>query len=249
MLVRLLFLLLIALNVGVAAWLTFGPTQHHQVPATAPGVPELQLLSEAPPEPADQAPAPPVSVDNPAADTSVATSVAKATASSPSTAAPAAPGTPAPTASAPQCLRIGPFDTQADTRQLLSELSGVQRSRTQQSQADQFTGWWVYLPAFPSREQALVEARQLAAKGVHDYYVVTAGDRLNTVSLGLFHDKDNAIHRRDRIIALGFKPLMKARTETLPQFWLDVVFKPGATLDWKAHVGDPDVQAKPLPCF
>jgi hypothetical protein len=47
MFVRLLFLLLIALNVGVGAWLLFGDGQVVAYPPpTDPGVPELKLLSE-----------------------------------------------------------------------------------------------------------------------------------------------------------------------------------------------------------
>src|SRR6185312_1191638 len=46
---RLLFLLLVAFNIGVAAWLVFGPAPVAPLPAaTDRGVPELKLLSERP---------------------------------------------------------------------------------------------------------------------------------------------------------------------------------------------------------
>ena len=49
MFVRLLFLLLLALNLGAAAWLLFGRAPVESLPPpTNPGVPELRLLSETP---------------------------------------------------------------------------------------------------------------------------------------------------------------------------------------------------------
>ena len=48
MLSRILFLLLLAMNVGVALWLYFAPqAPASQLPATDPGVAKLVLLSEA----------------------------------------------------------------------------------------------------------------------------------------------------------------------------------------------------------
>jgi hypothetical protein len=48
MLLRLMFVLLIALNIAVAAWLLLGDTGTHAVDATDAGVPKLRLLAELP---------------------------------------------------------------------------------------------------------------------------------------------------------------------------------------------------------
>lgn len=217
MFLRLLFLLLIALNMGVAAWLTFAHAHHHAVAPTDPGVPELKLLSET----------------TPAAAGSTTTV-----------------GSGAPAAADDRCFALGPYDTQTGAQQLLGRLRAhVKRARVQEQTTDQTTGWWVYLPAFATREQALAAARKLSADGVKDYYVVTAGDRSNTVSLGLFHDPANAHHRFDRIAALGFRPKLDQRTESMPEYWVELAVARTSTFDWHTQVTDPDVQSRKVSCF
>ena len=51
MFLRLLLLLLLALNLGVGGWLLFGHPARSWPPPTDPGVPELQLLSQQAPGP------------------------------------------------------------------------------------------------------------------------------------------------------------------------------------------------------
>ena len=55
MFLRLLFVLLVMLNIVAAAWLLLGQPYAHVPPATDPGVPELRLLSELPAQPATAA--------------------------------------------------------------------------------------------------------------------------------------------------------------------------------------------------
>ena len=93
-------------------------------------------------------------------------------------------------------------------------------------------------------------ARQLSTKGVRDYYVVTAGDQQNTISLGLFRDQGNAEKRRNEISALGFKPELIARTEELPVYWIDFAQDAHAPVNWRAHVvGQNDLRQQPVTCF
>lgn len=210
---RLLLLLLIALNVGVAGWLLFGRPSHAMPPVTDPGVPELRLLSAQP-------------------GTAAKVSAAHAIKAS------------------GQCLRIGPFTTQSGMRQAFDALMPkVPQIQFHQDEVTRSTGWWVYLPAFPTQEQALEAARNLADKGVQDYYVVTAGDRQNTVSLGLFHSEDNARHRFARISQLGFQPRLNQREETLPEYWVDIALPAQRGFDWRALVTAPAVKASAINCF
>ena len=120
------------------------------------------------------------------------------------------------------CRSYGPFPTQDDARAAMTALTpATKRIRMREEHATQTRGYWVYLPAMPTREQALATARTLSAKNVRDYYVVTAGDQQNTISLGLFRDQGNAERRRAEIAALGVNPKVNARTEDLPVYWLD----------------------------
>lgn len=216
MFLRLLFLLLLALNLGAGAWLLFGRAPLRALPPAAdPGVSELRLLSEQP----ARAPAPGAS-------------------------APAAP-------SAETCSTLGAFTTAVDMRFAMQALSPhVARIQYHEEQVGHSHGFWVYLPATADREAALDEARKLAGKGINDYYVVTAGDSQNTISLGLFDNESNAQNRVATLEQLGFPAQVKQRVDTEPAYWVDYAVKAGVPFDWQAWLpGRSDLQAKPIDCF
>jgi len=222
MLARMLFLLLLALNIGVGCWLYFAPHPAAQAfVATDPGVAKLVLLSER--EHAGEA-------------------SAAELASAPESAADLRNDS---------CASIGPFQTQADMRAALNALTPlVARIQYREAHATETRGYWVYLPAQPSREQALAQARALSSKGVRDYYVVTAGDQQNTISLGLFRDQGNAEKRRIEIAALGFSPDMIARTEELPVYWIDYAQDTRNPVNWRARVTQQaDLRQQTVTCF
>lgn len=233
MFLRLLFVLLIALNIAVGAWLLLGQDDVHGRAATDAGVPELHLLSERPPAPS--------SAPTPASPTST---LAAATPSNPtSSAAPTTPS-PAPTPPPPPprsntytCMALGPFATQTDMRNARAALSSqAARMRQRQEQTTQTTGWWVFLPGGGSRDKALELGRRLAAANVGEYFIVSSGDQSNTVSLGLFKDPANARRRREQVVAAGFPAQMSERSESVAEYWLDVVIADNGRTDWRNRV-------------
>lgn len=216
MFLRLLFLLLLALNLGAGAWLLFGRVPARALPPAADsGVTELRLLSEQP---------------------------AKAPAHAPVASAPAIAET---------CSTLGAFTTSVDMRAAMQALAPhVSRIQYREEQVSHSHGFWVYLPATADREAALDEARQLAAKGINDYYVVTAGDAQNTISLGLFDSESNAQNRVAALKRLGFPAQVKQRVDTEPAYWVDYAVKQGQAFDWTTWLpGRSDLQAKPIDCF
>ena len=235
MFLRLLFVLLIALNIAVGAWLLLGQDDVHGRAATDAGVPELHLLSERPPAPSS---APP-----PASPSS-----ALAAATPPNPASSAAPAAPSPAPAAPAvppparpntytCMALGPFATQTDMRNARAALSSqAARMRQRQEQTTQTTGWWVYLPGGGSRDKALELGRRLAAANVGEYFIVSSGDQSNTVSLGLFKDPANARRRREQVVAAGFPAQMSERSESVAEYWLDVVIADNGHADWRNRV-------------
>ena len=224
MFLRLLFVLLSALNIAVGAWLLLGQPYTRGGSATDPDVQELRLLSELP-EPAATAPA-----SRPIA---------------------------APATSAPQralsytCLALGPFATPQDLRNARQTLAAqATRMRSRQEQASQTSGWWVYLPSAGSRAQALALARQLGAHNIGDYFVAgSTGDQANTISLGLFKDPANARKRRDDVIAAGFPARMSERSESVPEYWLDLVVPDSANFDWRSRIHGTSVGSHSTSCF
>ena len=157
-------------------------------------------------------------------------------------------GVPLPMPERPTCMSLGPFGTPAELRAAMNALSPLAaRIQYREVPATEVRGYRVFLSAAASREDALAAARQLAARGVRDYYVVTAGDQENTVSLGLFNELANAEKRREEIAAQGFNARLEPRTEQATQWWIDLVSEPG--LDWSAALGEPrGVEARVAEC-
>ncbi len=221
MFVRVLFLLLLALNIGVGAWLVLTPAPvSADPPATDPGVPALVLLAER--------------------ERGEAASTAELATAPPSDAE----------IRRERCVSLGPFPTQADMRRAMNRLTPlVERIQFREVRATQPRGYWVFLPALPTREQALAIARQLSSKGVRDYYVVTAGDQQNTISLGLFRDQSNAERRRAEIAAQGFKPELVQRSEELPVYWIDYAADPERPVEWRSLLHASDLHEQAATCF
>ena len=216
MFLRLLFLLLLALNLGAGAWLLFGRAPVRALPpAAGADVTELRLLSEQP---------------------------ARASARLPVVSAPVIAET---------CSTLGAFTTSVDMRAAVQALSPhVSRIQYHEEQVSHSHGFWVYLPATTDREAALDEARKLAGKGINDYYVVTAGDAQNTISLGLFDDESNAQNRMAKLQQLGFPAKVKQRVDTEPAYWVDYAVPAATAFEWQTWLpGRNDLQAKPIDCF
>lgn len=220
MFLRLLFVLLSALNIAVGAWLVLGQPYARGGNPTDPGVPELHLLSELPEAPGSRV----------------------------------APDTPGPAmtegSNSYSCVALGPFDSPQDLRNARQTLATqALRMRSRQEQASQTSGWWVYLPAASSRAKALEQARKLDARQIRDYFVVGSGDQSNTISLGLFKDPANARKRRDEVIAAGFPARLSERSQSVPEYWLDLVVADGTRFDWRSHIHASGIDSHSTGCF
>ena len=274
MLPRLIFVLLVALNIAVAAWLLFGGGGHFIGDVADEGVPRLKLVAETQPAtpavPASAAAPLPVSpmasVPVPASGASSPSTVpgklAVAAASTSTKArppidqpAPSPAGVLPPPIEPPQrrtfrCVALGPFASDVDSRAARSALGAlVIRSRTRQETASVSHGWRVFLPPMDSREKATDMAKRLQAKNVKDYFVVPAGPEPNSIALGVFNAQENARKRRDEVVALGFPARMAERLDTTPSYWLDVVVGEDAKVNWQGRAHAPRIQARPTGCF
>lgn len=218
MLPRALVLLLVVMNIGALAWWALHVEAGAEpVAATDNGTPALVLLSES--------------------------EVAHRQGSSEELSA-----APEPSSATPRCETIGPFATPADVRKAIDTLAPlVGRLQQRQTMGTAATGYRVYVAALASRDAALEAARQLASKGMNDYYVVTSGDEVNTISLGLFQDLANATKRRDEIRKIGFDARLEPKVGEVPQYWIDVTVAPD--FDWKTHLtGFTGIDSKDVAC-
>jgi hypothetical protein len=220
MVFRLLVVLLLAMNVGVAFWWALRtPPAPAPVALTRPDVPPLRLLAETEPMSADVAAA--EAVGPPQSDAE---------------------------RDARRCIEIGPFLTQVDLRRAMNALTPiVERIQFRETRTMVRRGYRVFIAPSPSRETALATARQLAAAGLRDYFVVTNGADQNTVSLGLYRELANAERRRTEVAALGLDVSMEPRDDEIPQYWVDLDIESGR--DWRASLGGySGVGSREIPC-
>jgi hypothetical protein len=218
MFLRALILLLACMNIGVASWwLLHHEAQARPLPANEPGIATLTLYSESDRTAEPLAPAAAATITAPAVSVGAV------------------------------CQSLGPFESAASLRKAMDALlPKVERIQFREVEAMAMHGYRVYLPAAADHAQALATARALSAKGVADYYVVTAGDQINTVSLGLFRELANASKRRDEVVALGYNAVVEPRTEPVKQWWIDLAAAPG--FDWHAVLGAAPLKAEAAPC-
>jgi hypothetical protein len=100
--------------------------------------------------------------------------------------------------------------------------------------------------AASSRADAQAIGRALSARGVSDFYVITAGPQRDSVALGNFKDLAGATARRDAIAALGYSSQVEPRMEDAPQWWIDLAARAG--VDPRAALGKPALEARPVAC-
>lgn len=213
MLIRALIVLLIVLNVGVAAWWISRPEPLPPVlPAQPAGVPGLQLLSETR-KPTAPAPAPsPVSVPTPPASTATATAAPE-------------PARPA------QCFSMGPFADQAAARAAAARIgSQATRSTPREAPGKAAQGYNVVLPPQADREAAQALAQRIGAAGFDDYLVVNSGPQTNGIALGRYRSREGAERRQSALRAAGFDAqLQPLGDESAAQWWLDVAAAAGVS--------------------
>ncbi len=221
MLSRALIALLLTMNLCVAMWLWLRPAPEPiESGARAAGdASTLVLLSEEDSEPG------------------MADAVAE----------PDSPPEPTPGLDRLACVEIGPFLTQADLRRAMNAFTpSAERLQFRETRALASRGYWVYLPAQGTRDAALAAARELSGKGLRDYYVVTAGERENTISLGLFRELANAQQRHAQVRAMGFDAQLQPRSDEIPNYWIDLAVEAG--YDWRSRLRGAGVTGTPVAC-
>ena len=195
MMQRALIVLLVAVNLGVAAWwIARDPPKHDDRIALPEGVARLQLLQEAPRRARTVAPPSAVSI------------------------APAALPADA------RCVSFGPFDNPALLRRAHERLQPqVLRASVRNVVVGAPRGWRVLVPPQASREAAQALADRMTAAGLDDLLVMPNGVDQNSVALGRFGSEDAARRRQAQVQAAGFadvrvEPVGDVRT----QGWIDV---------------------------
>jgi hypothetical protein len=150
------------------------------------------------------------------------------------------PGTvqpPAPTVAANEekstCTSVGPFADLGQASQAQATLRSLgYEPRQRVEQGELWTGYWVSVRDFATREAAEAALRTLNNNGVTDVYLMPGAEPENVLSLGVFSDYQRAQRRAEQVRALGLTPQISDRKRAGSVFWLDVNLKePGEIID------------------
>jgi hypothetical protein len=252
MLVRALIVLLLVLNVGVAAWWIARPAPPPPAEEKLPmGVARLQIVGEDrliqrsataatadPAAPATQtAAAPPVanaaahSAPAPSAATAPAPGAAKPTTpATPPAAAIAATTPPASPLPAPepaakaQCFSVGPFADAAAADAARAKLQPLAQKMASRSEgaSSKSSRGWRVYLPTANAEAAQATAQRIRAAGFNDLFVMSGADA-NAIALGRFRSEESARKRGNELSAAGFAARVEALGESASgATWIDV---------------------------
>ncbi|KLI99452.1 SPOR domain-containing protein [Luteimonas sp. FCS-9] len=226
MLLRATVLLLVILNLGVAAWWALRDAPADPVPVASVDAPTLTLLDAD----ADTVASAPMPLVEDFDETDPA----------------ALEGDDAADAPPTRCVALGPFADAAAREAARMGLAddGIRAVAREVAVAPR--GWRVWLPPRPDRAAADAEAARLRAAGIEEQYVIADGDDANGIALGRFDSEAPARARVEALRAAGFA----AQAEALggsSQPWLDARID-AATADaaLRARTGAP--RAEPGGC-
>lgn len=134
---------------------------------------------------------------------------------------------PLPTPTGPHCFSIGPFTSAGSAGQFAGRMQGQQlQARVDVLKADK-VDYWVFLPAFNSREKAEARLRELKQKGV-DSFIVNEAPYANAISLGHFSRRESADELRGRLQVAGISAEYRELTKPGEERWVYVAPGSGA---------------------
>ena len=221
MIARVLIVVLAVLNLGAALWWGLHrPAVADGATALPPGVARLQLWREAPAQTPVAAAEPEAEPEMPASDPAPAAAEKAARTVADTAAVPAKPDTPVQ----PHCYSYGPYPDRAAAQEAKGRLGQVERSALRELPvpATPGTSYRVFLPSDAAGTDAAVA--KLKAAGIADYYVIRAGEKANSIALGLYRKRDGAEVRQTELRKAGIEAKIETQGAPASQWWLDAAF-------------------------
>jgi hypothetical protein len=249
---RNLFLALVLANLGFAAWSAWVAPEPSPGRRTDDALPGITLVSEVPADlrtsgvivetaaaelPSAEVPSPPTTA--PAAPVESEPAVPAGAAAQPGDLVPQPADLAAeltdPVLAGGSCTSVGPFRELSQAASAAATLREAGHQPTQRvAEGDIWIGYWVYIPALPTEEEADEVLDKVRADGMSDAYIIPNSDSGNLISLGVFSEISGVSRRRDQVRALGFEPQVVDRTRRATVYWVDVTLAAGETLDFDA---------------
>lgn len=120
------------------------------------------------------------------------------------------------------CGAFGVFQKGSEGRHLLEQLEGLGMTASlRREKVDKTVGYWVIIPSFDTRQQAIDTVNQLRAKGVKDIHRFVRDDQKQGISLGLFSQRKNAERRQKEIFKKGQEVEINPRTKVQEEYRVD----------------------------
>ncbi|RPD87717.1 hypothetical protein [Luteimonas sp. 100069] len=236
MLLRALVVLLVILNLGVAAWWSLRAAAVEVVAAdTAEST--LQLAREV---------AGPGSAGSDRGEAQGAVSAGgkalEPAVTRMSAASPNAPVSPRP-ADPPQCATLGPFDTAAARDAALQRIAPDVVRVASREVGDASRGWRVWMAPLPDRAAAGQMVARLLEAGFNDYYIIADGPEANAIALGRFGGESGARARAQALRAAGFEVVAMPIPNPQQRHWIDAMLADSdTTASLRDRAGAPRVE-------
>ena len=207
---RILFLVLVLVNLGWFGWVQFlaKPLQAPPASSAASIGPRLVLANEVASanNGTEQDTLPPPETDSVAAIDDVMIAAVE----------------PEPTYQ--RGVSLGPFENLTEATKAMTSLIEVGYDPSQRIAEGQIrAGFQVSITGYSSQSEARNVHSELRSKGVTDAYVIPGTDPPHTISLGVFSNLARSRNRAREIRNMGFNPAVTERTRAGSVYWLDIV--------------------------
>lgn len=121
------------------------------------------------------------------------------------------------------CFTYGPMDDAEESAKLESWFHSrhvsVNHRQTDEKGRQLF---WIYLTPRNNRENAVAAIKDLKNKGVTDLRLISSGELVNAISLGLFSTQASVNRRLREIADMGYKPVVIPHYGGRKIHWLDI---------------------------
>lgn len=122
-----------------------------------------------------------------------------------------------------RCWLVGHYPEVISARDMRIELEGRGvYSRIIEKEVDLPPVSWVYIPAFPSREEAMPVLRSLQLKGIDSFLMTEEGEYKYAISLGFFGNKESAEKIKQQRQEQGYAAEITERVRKRAAYWLAI---------------------------
>lgn len=120
------------------------------------------------------------------------------------------------------CLFLGGFEQENVARAVEQRLLSTDiKAEVEVADAASGLDFWVYLAPLASRQASLRQLKELQARKI-DSYIISQGDLVNGISLGIFQRNDSAQSVMQRLREAGYEPLLRELPRAHRSYWVRI---------------------------